>query len=110
MIKIREYLRSGDIEMVRLGVSLMKEMVPKKHWQFLLEDCLIPKYKYKIEDTEIEIYEMDYFGEGVWSQLDKGSYTHKYSIDSFNLETMTEAIKEFMHGKEDSNNQLNNRI
>lgn len=36
---------------------------------------------------------------GVWFQLDQAGYKHSYSIDSFTLDTLTNAIKDFEYGK-----------
>jgi hypothetical protein len=36
---------------------------------------------------------------GVWFQLDLAGYKHSYSIDSFSLDTLTNAIKDFEFGK-----------
>lgn len=36
---------------------------------------------------------------GVWFQLDLAGYKHSYSIDSFSLDTLTNAIKDFEWGK-----------
>lgn len=36
---------------------------------------------------------------GVWFQLDMAGYKHSYSIDTFTLDTITNAIKDFEHGK-----------
>lgn len=36
---------------------------------------------------------------GVWFQLDMAGYKHTYSIDLFTLDTVTDAIKDFEHGK-----------
>lgn len=36
---------------------------------------------------------------GIWFQLDMAGYKHSYSIDSFNLDTLTNAIKDFEFGK-----------
>jgi hypothetical protein len=36
---------------------------------------------------------------GVWFQLDLAGYKHSYSIDSFTLDTLTNAIKDFEFGK-----------
>lgn len=36
---------------------------------------------------------------GVWFQLDLAGYKHTYSIDSFTLDTITDAIKDFEFGK-----------
>lgn len=36
---------------------------------------------------------------GVWFQLDMAGYKHSYSIDSFSLDTLTNAIKDFEFGK-----------
>lgn len=36
---------------------------------------------------------------GVWFQLDLAGYKHSYSIDSFTLDTITNAIKDFEFGK-----------
>ena len=36
---------------------------------------------------------------GVWFQLDMAGYKHVYSIDTFTLDTLTDAIKDFEFGK-----------
>lgn len=36
---------------------------------------------------------------GVWFQLDLAGYKHSYSIPTFNLSTITDAIKDFEYGK-----------
>jgi hypothetical protein len=36
---------------------------------------------------------------GVWFQLDMAGYKHVYSIDTFTLDTVTDAIKDFEQGK-----------
>lgn len=36
---------------------------------------------------------------GVWFQLDLAGYKHSYSLDSFTLDTITDAIKDFEFGK-----------
>lgn len=36
---------------------------------------------------------------GVWFQLDLAGYKHSYSIDTFSLDTLTNAIKDFEFGK-----------
>lgn len=36
---------------------------------------------------------------GVWFQLDLAGYKHSYSIDTFSLDTITDAIKDFEFGK-----------
>lgn len=36
---------------------------------------------------------------GVWFQLDLAGYKHSYSIDTFTLDTLTDAIKDFEFGK-----------
>ena len=36
---------------------------------------------------------------GVWFQLDLAGYKHSYSIDTFTLDTITDAIKDFEQGK-----------
>lgn len=36
---------------------------------------------------------------GVWFQLDMAGYKHTYSIDTFGLDTLTDAIKDFEFGK-----------
>jgi hypothetical protein len=36
---------------------------------------------------------------GVWFQLDMAGYKHSYSIDTFSLDTITDAIKDFEFGK-----------
>jgi hypothetical protein len=36
---------------------------------------------------------------GVWFQLDLAGYKHSYSIDTFSLDTITNAIKDFEYGK-----------
>lgn len=36
---------------------------------------------------------------GIWFQLDLAGYKHTYSIDTFSLDTLTDAIKDFEFGK-----------
>lgn len=36
---------------------------------------------------------------GIWFQLDLAGYKHTYSIESFGLDTLTDAIKDFEYGK-----------
>lgn len=36
---------------------------------------------------------------GVWFQLDLAGYKHTYSVDTFSLDTLTDAIKDFEYGK-----------
>lgn len=36
---------------------------------------------------------------GIWFQLDLAGYKHSYSIESFSLSTITDAIKDFEYGK-----------
>lgn len=36
---------------------------------------------------------------GIWFQLDQAGYKHSYSIDTFSLDTITDAIKDFEFGK-----------
>jgi hypothetical protein len=36
---------------------------------------------------------------GIWFQLDQSGYKHTYSIDTFSLDTLTNAIKDFEFGK-----------
>lgn len=36
---------------------------------------------------------------GVWFQLDQAGYKHSYTIDTFSLDTVTDAIKDFEFGK-----------
>lgn len=38
---------------------------------------------------------------GMWFQLDKSGYKHGYSIDTFGLDTLTDAIKDYEFGKTD---------
>ena len=105
MRKIRECLQSTDIEMARLGAHIL-QLSPTKardSWEIILVDCLCKKFSFKIKNNEIEIYEVNYFGKGIWTQLNRTGYKSTYSIDSFNLETMKEAINTFYEGKDNNN-------
>jgi hypothetical protein len=44
-------------------------------------------------------YDTKRLAPGVWFQLDMAGYKHTYSIDSFTLDTITNAIKDFEFGK-----------
>lgn len=45
---------------------------------------------------------------GVWFQLDLAGYKHSYSIDSFSLDTLTNAIKDFEWGKVPQRESISN--
>lgn len=47
---------------------------------------------------------------GVWFQLDMAGYKHSYSIDTFSLDTLTNAIKDFEFGKVPSRESISNNV
>lgn len=50
-------------------------------------------------DTLRDGYDTTRIVPGVWFQLDQAGYKHSYSIESFTLDTITNAIKDFEFGK-----------
>ncbi len=47
---------------------------------------------------------------GVWFQLDLAGYKHSYSIDTFSLDTLTNAIKDFEFGKVPLRESISNNV
>lgn len=94
--KITEMLESSDIELVRLGVELMKHEIPKHDWELFLKNyCHRFGWDVKWGDSEVSIYHK----RSVWEQLHDG-YKYKYNIDSFSVETLQEAIKDYFNKKQ----------
>ncbi len=87
--------------MVELGIVLMREKVPYSLWKSMLDAHLVKKFVYEITNQTIELEEKDYFGNGLYSQLNQ-SYKHVYVTEAFSLETLKEAIKSFYEGKDKS--------
>lgn len=50
-------------------------------------------------DHLVDGYDTTRLVPGVWFQLDLAGYKHAYSIDTFSLDTITDAIKDFEFGK-----------
>lgn len=50
-------------------------------------------------DSIVDGYDSRRLVPGVWFQLDMAGYKHSYSIDTFSLDTITDAIKDFENGK-----------
>jgi hypothetical protein len=50
-------------------------------------------------DKMVDGYDTTRLVPGVWFQLDLAGYKHSYSIDTFTLDTITDAIKDFEFGK-----------
>lgn len=58
---VREYLKSNDIEMVRLGAILLEETVPEEYWIMVLDTCLSYPSYYTISDSAIQIHSLPQF-------------------------------------------------
>lgn len=105
--KIEKYLSSHDIEMVRLGVALMRENIPQDQWDALLvrnskrDGTLFPSYRwrYSITGDEVIVWTQD---EGVWSQLDTISNS-VYKMDNFNIDMLKNALESY--NKQSNNNE-----
>lgn len=69
-------LGSEDIEMVRLGASLMQGSVPKSYWKAMLAEYVKP-FLYTITEDNIVISDII----GLWQQLSSNyKSTYKYEI------------------------------
>jgi hypothetical protein len=47
---------------------------------------------------------------GVWFQLDQAGYKHSYTIDTFTLDTLTNAIKDFEFGKVELRESISDNV
>lgn len=93
--KIRKMLDSDDLEMVQLGAILLFNNYPLVTVMEVMRNHTKINWSYKIEDNTIKIFPIS----SLWEQLNQTGYRHSYSLDTFTLETFTDTIKAFYHGK-----------
>jgi hypothetical protein len=101
--KIHTYLSSDMMDIVRLGVQLMAELIPREEWDaFLVRGSMIeghgPYYKwhFSIRNNKVEVYEEM----GIWGKLQQGGYKHTYIADHFSISTLSSAIEDFYNNKQ----------
>lgn len=110
--QVIRYLSCNDLEMVNLGVIIMKEYIPRKQWQELLEQCSKEedteiewqgfkypmigalRYRYRIQHNDVLI--MAPYSEGIWTQIKSEGYKHTYDIKSFSMNTLQQGINSFL--------------
>lgn len=97
-MQIQDYLQSDDIEAVKLGAILLQHTYPREEWVSILFRYSGYSWTWRIEENEIVITEM----RGLYSQLKQG-HNHIYSITNFDLNILTDAIKQYYDGKDNKN-------
>jgi len=122
--QIIEFLKSDDLEMVKLGAVYLQKFVHKRYWTKILADCRIvehhhedpvpfggpwtySKWDYRIEGKIIIILEQEITtnaNPGLWSQLGSG-YKHTYNMGTFNLGTLKTAIGQFYNKQKPTRNE-----
>jgi hypothetical protein len=82
---------NGEMAMVNLLDSIAINMMAKQNNDLMVWGDQI--------DIIRDGYDTQRIIPGVWFQLDMAGYKHTYSIDTFTLDTLTDAIKDFEFGK-----------
>jgi len=82
---------NGEAAMVNLLDSVAINMMQKQNNDLMIWSDQI--------DILRDGYDTQRLVPGVWFQLDLAGYKHSYSIDTFTLDTLTDAIKDFEFGK-----------
>lgn len=123
---IKAYLSSFDIELVRLGATLIESTVPRKYWIEILAEysrketnpmsdldsqlvwgtSFYPqqKWNWEISHEGIKIKEID--KNGLWSQLNSG-YRHTYSIKTGKggINLLQKSMKEYLKSNKQPKNE-----
>lgn len=93
---------NGEAAMVNLLDSIAINMMQKQNNDLL------------VWGTQTDIirdgYDTQRLVPGVWFQLDMAGYKHTYSIDTFDLDTLTDAIKDFEFGKVPLRESVSNNV
>jgi hypothetical protein len=82
---------NGEAAMVNLLDSVAINLMQKQNNDLMIWSDQI--------DILRDGYDTQRLVPGVWFQLDLAGYKHSYSIDTFTLDTLTDAIKDFEFGK-----------
>lgn len=82
---------NGEAAMVNLLDSVAINMMQKQNNDIMIWSDQV--------DIIRDGYDTQRLVPGVWFQLDMAGYKHTYSIDTFTLDTITDAIKDFEFGK-----------
>lgn len=82
---------NGEAAMVNLLDSIAINMMQKQNNDIMIWSDQI--------DILRDGYDTQRLVPGVWFQLDMAGYKHTFSIDTFTLDTLTDAIKDFEFGK-----------
>ncbi len=82
---------NGEAAMVNLLDSVAINMMQKQNNDLMIWSDQI--------DILRDGYDTQRLVPGVWFQLDMAGYKHSFSIDTFTLDTLTDAIKDFEFGK-----------
>lgn len=82
---------NGEAALVNLLDSLAISMIQKQNNDLMVWSDSVNILRDGYDTTRLV--------PGVWFQLDMAGYKHSYSIDTFSLDTITDAIKDFEHGK-----------
>lgn len=82
---------NGEAAMVNLLDSIAINMMQKQNNDLMVWGDQI--------DIIRDGYDTQRLVPGVWFQLDMAGYKHSFSIDTFTLDTLTDAIKDFEFGK-----------
>lgn len=82
---------NGEAAMVNLLDSIAINMMQKQNNDIMIWSDGIDYIK--------DAYDTQRLVPGVWFQLDLAGYKHTFSIDTFSLDTLTDAIKDFEFGK-----------
>lgn len=100
--RVKLLLDSTDVDLVQIGVNIMKEYIPKKKWEEVLqmfsinpsyEELYIPKWTWKIEGDDIKITKTQFGATDLWSMTKKTTIP-LYQLVSLNSTiTMTDSDK-----------------
>lgn len=110
--QIEEFLKSDDLEMVRLGATFLQKFIPRARWNDILTSCskrdpdtlggfynFTGGHKWGFEitaDKRIIIKDVVDLSRGLWQQLGK-NYKHTYKINTGfgGMSVIQKAIKEY---------------
>lgn len=82
---------NGEAAMVNLLDSIAINMIQKQNNDLMIWSDQVNILRDGYDTTRLV--------PGVWFQLDMAGYKHSYSIETFSLDTITDAIKDFEFGK-----------
>lgn len=82
---------NGEVAMINLLDSIAVNLVQKQNNDLIVWGDQVNILRDGYDTTRLV--------PGVWFQMDLAGYKHSYSIDTFGLDTITDAIKDFEFGK-----------